>query len=243
MTEELDILLHSESQLLDWGESRSTGPWIKLRLPDPDLLDVFRGMDTATMKKTGHILHITIAQGDIATLAEEEPPSRGRYGEFWRDLIASGFFRALPVLREIGSEDRFEEWIRQQPSVINGNCDWDPDKGERRCEPAHIRSVADGSGTAEKPPYFAVPMTHKQHQLQHDKGYSAVTGLIPGEAIEFLSKRADRYRTEWASLRLAEILAPNTSSRAEVHPDMVRSWVSENDLGNYFPKKLREDEV
>lgn len=238
MTEELKILFHDSVQLMDFGESRTGGPWIKLRLPDPDDLHVFRGMDPAQMKKTQHVLHCTIAEGDIVQLAEEAPPER-RYGKWWRDLIASGFFRAPRVLAAIGTEDEFENWIREQPSVIDGNADWDEVMGESRCEPAHIRRVADGSGTAEKPPYFAVPMTHKQHQLQHDKGYSAVTGMTEGEAIEWLAKKADHYRTEWASLTLASQLVPDTPSRGDVHPDMVRIWLETNDLTQYLPERLR----
>lgn len=59
------ILLHEEVQLMDWGESRSAGPFVKFRLDDPQLLEIFRGMDTATAKRTGHILNITVSAGDI----------------------------------------------------------------------------------------------------------------------------------------------------------------------------------
>jgi hypothetical protein len=62
------ILLHDEVQLLDWGESRSAGPYIKFRLKDPAMLEVFRGMDTATAKKEGHVLNLTVSQGDIASV-------------------------------------------------------------------------------------------------------------------------------------------------------------------------------
>jgi len=70
-----NVLLHEEVQLMDWGESRSAGPFIKFRLDDPALLEVFRGMDTATAKRTGHILHLTVAEGDIVAAPEPAPVS------------------------------------------------------------------------------------------------------------------------------------------------------------------------
>lgn len=46
-----NISYKDEVQLLGYGESDSYGPWIKLRLLDPESLAVFRGEDTG--KKTG----------------------------------------------------------------------------------------------------------------------------------------------------------------------------------------------
>lgn len=237
---EIEIIHHGDVQLLDWGESRSTGPWVKLRLESPEALDVFRGMDTATMKKTGHILSCTLAQGDIAELAsEEKPKQKGRHGAFWRELIASGVFRSPPVLEAIGPESAFEEWIRQQPSVIDGDADWDTEKGEFRNQCCHIKVVSEGSGTAEKPPYFAVPMTAAEHRLQHKHGYSVAANLPEGEALEWFRKQAEHYRTEWASWRLAGLLAPDVGSRSMVNPDIVRAWFADCELEIYLPKKLR----
>ncbi len=241
MAEELNILFHDEVQFLDFGESRTTGPWIKLRLRDPDDLAIFRAMDPGEMKRTNHVLHCTIASGDIATVVPAEEPPGKKYGQFWRSLIRSGFFRAPPVLAAIGTEDEFEEWIREQPSVIGGGGDWVEELGERRCQPAHVRRVSEGSGTATKPPYFAVPMTsHEHNQVQHQHGYSRVTGLEAGEAIEWLAKKADQYRTEWASLTLASKLVPDTPSRGHVHPELVLLWVEENSLERFLPKAARD---
>lgn len=240
MSDEIEIIHHGDVQLLDFGESRTIGPWIKLRLNDPDDLAVFRGMDTASMKKTGHILSCTLAQGDIAELAQEEKPKpKGRHGAFWREMIASGVFRCPPVLEAIGPESAFEDWIRAMPSVISGEFDWDGEKGEGRNQCCHIKVVSEGSGTAEKPPYFAVPMTAAEHAMQHQSGYSAVADLPEGEALEWFRKQAEHYRTEWASKRLAEELAPGAESRSQVNPDVVRCWFADNELEIYLPAKLR----
>lgn len=73
------VLLHEEVQLMDWGESRSAGPFVKFRLDDPQLLEVFRGMDTASAKRTGHILNITVSEGDIIDSAAPPVSGEGVY--------------------------------------------------------------------------------------------------------------------------------------------------------------------
>lgn len=250
----LNIILHDETQLVDWGESRAGGPWIKLRLSDPELLQQFRGMDTATLKKTGHILHCTLAEGDIAAAADEPEPdqddeSRAAAGEFWRALIAGGFFRAPQVCRAIGPESAFEDWIRSQPAVC-GPDDYDEKTGEIRNQCAHVRRVAEGAGTSEKPPYFAVPLSARAHRFQHDAGerqclssYGVHVADEPA-AKEWFDKQADAHRTEWASKRLCKKLRPELDweqvSRTVVSPEAVIAWAHENDVERFLPKRVRQ---
>ena len=236
---ELRILLHDEVQLLDWGETRAGGPYVKLRLRDPEMLEVFRGMDTATAKRTGHIFNMTLAEGDIAEIASEPAPDAS-HGHFWRDLMRSSFFNAPPVLRAIAPESVYEGWIRKRPSWVSGEQDWDSEKGEGRCEPCHVRVVEEGSGTAIKPPYFCVPMTHCEHELQHRSGYAAVLGLDDSDlALQQFTNHARGLRIEWASKHLAHLLRAGCKSRSEVSPDEVRRWVEENGLTSYLPAALR----
>lgn len=107
--EPLSILLHGQAQLLDWGESRSTGPWIKLRLEGPEQLTPFRGLDTASQTKAGHIFNLTITQGDI--LPAEDPVEttyRTQAAVLWK----SGFLRALPVWIALGVREANEQDAR-----------------------------------------------------------------------------------------------------------------------------------
>jgi hypothetical protein len=73
-------VIADEVQLVDWGESRSGGPWVKLRLSDPALLERLRGLDTATAKHTGHIFDLLLAES-----AQDPKPEVRRK---WDDLSA-----------------------------------------------------------------------------------------------------------------------------------------------------------
>ena len=71
--------------------------------------------------------------------------------------------------RARGSDKQFLEWLKHQPSAIDGGMDYDWDTGTSWCDPCHYRT-AKNSGTGCKPKYSAVPLTHAQHLEQHRIG-------------------------------------------------------------------------
>lgn len=71
-----EVVFFGEVQLMDYGESRAAGPWIKLRLQGPENLAVFRGMDVGEMKKTGHIFNLILTE-EGQLVAEEEKQKGG----------------------------------------------------------------------------------------------------------------------------------------------------------------------
>lgn len=75
----------------------------------------------------------------------------------------------LSLARAKDTDDQFLEWLKHQPSAIDGRMDYDPDTGLSWCDPCHYRT-AHNSGTGTKPLYSAVPMTHAQHLEQHRVG-------------------------------------------------------------------------
>lgn len=177
---------------------------------------------------------------------EEDDPSKGPYGVFWSQLIRGGFFRVPKVLRAIGTEREFEQWIQKQRSVLSGKADWIESAGARRCECAHVRRVAEGSGTAEKPPFFAVPLTREEHRVQHDQGEEAALEQFGPPNVRYTAKdwfelQADRMRTEWASNRLAERLDPDVGhkSRSLVGNDLVIHWIEKHNFEKFLPKTIR----
>jgi hypothetical protein len=113
METDVKVLLHSEAQLLDYGESRTSGPWVKLRLPDHSLLDAFRGLDVGGTVKTTPNLHVTIALGDIATLVEDgAPPTKAEHADASALLWRSAFFRNPEVWGALGCLDDCESLRR-----------------------------------------------------------------------------------------------------------------------------------
>jgi len=172
---------------------------------------------------------------------KDHPEPDDTHGHFWRDLIASGVFRARRVLKSIGKESDYEKWITTLPSVLNGDADYDPDTGDIRNECCHVRRVSEGAGTAEKPPYFAVPMTHKEHQHQHQHGEKSAMMAFGRRDWdpEWFQRKADQLRADWASHHLAWQLKPGCKSRAEVPPADVIAWFEKHDLSQYLPNKLK----
>jgi hypothetical protein len=75
----------------------------------------------------------------------------------------------LDLARKKGSDKKYLLWLRTQPSAIDGHMDYDPDTGQRWCDPCHYRTAAN-SGVGCKPEYSAIPLTHAQHLEQHRVG-------------------------------------------------------------------------
>lgn len=63
------LAYHDEVQLLGYGETDTSGPYIKLRLQDPADLSIFRGKDKRTTTKLGQRYQVMLIEvGD-----DEEP--------------------------------------------------------------------------------------------------------------------------------------------------------------------------
>lgn len=79
------------------------------------------------------------------------------------DLIAQA--------RKKGTDRKFLEWIKFQPSCLSGNfSEWVD--GEGRSIPAHVRRSRE-AGTAFKPGYSAIPLTFDEHNEQSWYGEAA----------------------------------------------------------------------
>lgn len=257
MTDNLKILLHDEVQLIDFGESRAIGPWIKLRLADIEQLAIFRGLDTATAKKTGHIFNVTLSQGDIIAedtrTGEEKQASAIRvmdewcgkfnastrqYGDEARQLAQSSFFRRPEVWAAVGSDLTFQAWVISQPCIICGDGDWV--NGERYCEPAHVRR-SDESGTAFKADYACVPMCNAHHigiQHQHGETQAYRTYLMNKkgheqlvtlpQAKDWFDKKRIETVFQWCWETIKAELGYD--SWAEVPPPKLLLWATAHDV-------------
>lgn len=94
----------------------------------------------------------------------------------------------IKYVKEIATEKQYKAWIERQPSCISGHfSEWDPIHGEWRNIACHIRRVKWGSGTGQKNEWFyTVPMTNKEHQLQHNNGESSLLSKERFENLVFI---------------------------------------------------------
>jgi hypothetical protein len=217
LSKNVRLILHEECQLLDYGESRTSGPYLKLRLKDPELLSPFRGLDVAGSNKSGHILNVTITEGDLAHLAEEMPEdTKDRpFGQQARELKLSGFFRSPDVWKQVGSDTEFLDWIRRQPDCCASKVDPnEPCAGI--IVAAHVRRVADGSGMGIKPPYSAIPLCEIHHANQHAQGESSVGPR------EWWDKQRIHWVSSWAWEELKHQLG--YGSWSQVPPKVLLAW-------------------
>lgn len=172
------------------------------------------------------------------------------YGKEASELYRLGFFLNPKVLAAIGTDDEFLAWIRQQPCAMSGDRDYNRDEatGEthHRCEAAHVRRVAMGAGTAEKPPYSAIPLVHRWHDAQTRLGERVFdTSDVfpnpkgdPAKGREWMEKQRARHVVEWASHLLAQHLG--AESMGYVPPDTLYAWAAVHDLTGALPRVYQE---
>jgi hypothetical protein len=151
---------------------------------------------------------------------------KGPYGQQAKTLRKSGFFNRPVVWHAIGTDKKFLEWIRTRPCI---SCN-----APAPSEAAHVRRVANGSGTGTKPEFSAIPLCKKCHSDQHNHGESSIGG----------KEQVNKWRSEvvqswgWASLR--ETLG--FESWAMVPPPTLREWATENGVFSYLPSLYRVTE-
>ena len=99
----------------------------------------------------------------------------------------------------MNTDKDFQAWVRRQPSCVSG-CFSEWQDGEGRCEFAHVRRVARGSGVGIKPPFSGVPLTHKEHAMQHRRGEAyvlAANGIVTDDAAAWFARMANQYLEAW----------------------------------------------
>jgi hypothetical protein len=173
------------------------------------------------------------------------------YGKQASLLYKAGFFLNPVVLRFIGSDAGFLEWIRHQPCAVTGEFDYSKDEatGETReqCEAAHYRSIEGGAGMGIKPEYSAIPLRHVWHQAQTERGYGAFAYCLrncPGGMDDetagrlWMERRKNHYVTEWASHKLAEGFFDKTSM-GYVNPRDVHMWAANRGIEHWLPAEYK----
>lgn len=151
---------------------------------------------------------------------------QGIYGKEARALRLSNFFRTPEVWKAIGTDEQFLDWLRGQPCAVCG--DYDYVDGQQVCEAAHVRRVANGSGTGIKPAYSAIPLCHKHHAEQHQQG--------EGDKAWY-DKQRIQHVIEWGWQSLKTQL--ECEHWNDVEPVQLSNWAKAHDLYDYLPREYR----
>ncbi|MAT95360.1 MAG: hypothetical protein CME59_22540 [Halioglobus sp.] len=170
------------------------------------------------------------------TIAQAEPDPAADYGQQARGLKLSAFFKRKDVWMSVGTDEEFLAWLRDQPCALAkephaslqaaGQCAGD-------VVAAHYRSVAAGAGIGIKPPYSAIPLCDRHHQLQHQQGYSAL------RPKEWWPRQVVRYVSDWAWEKLKTDLG--YESWREVPPSVLQAWARTAGVERCLPYEYRPD--
>lgn len=157
-------------------------------------------------------------------------------GTIMAHFYRTGFFQSPKVLRTLGLDAEFLQWLRLQ---VCWHCSkQDSSAGEDGgpqvffVQAAHVRRINKGAGTSVKPQYSAIPLCSTCHGIQHAVGES---GLAPSEWWE---SNAAKAREEWGHMKLREKFGAASITQS-VSLEVLYRWLTNNDLLNYLPAKVR----
>lgn len=196
-------------------------------------------------------IHARRAHVDKQEESEEKPSNKailtpgvrkGLYGDYAAKLYKCGFFLNEAVLEVLGTDDEFRAWVRKQPSAITGKFS-EYDNGEPVCEAAHVRR-ASHSGTAYKGKFLCIPLSHMEHQRQHQHGEEDLLGVVKikyeGTAKDWFWKQRCHYVQEWGKQRLKDEFG--ASHLSDISPRSIMEWAKLHDLTKYLPRVASGDE-
>lgn len=181
------------------------------------------------------LFHEPGASGAIVRLTDEaaqrasnqDAVAAAPYGDHAKALRLSAFFRNPDVWRAVGTDTEFLDWLKTQACAARKHAGC-----AGQVVPAHVRRVANGAGTAHKPPYSAIALCDSHHRIQHQHGESALGGKewFDRQRIEHLQRWC------WESLK-AQLGYEHWSDLPPIH---LYEWAQLHDLERYLPSCYRE---
>jgi hypothetical protein len=173
---------------------------------------------------------------------EEPAPAEGErkkdplVGTIMAHFYKSGFFQSPKVLRTLGLDAEFLQWLRLQVCWYCSKQDSSAaDDGGPQVffvQAAHVRRINKGAGTSVKPPYSAIPLCSTCHGIQHAVGESGIA------SSEWWESNAARAREEWGHMKLRDKFGAASITQS-VSLEVLYRWLTNNDLLNYLPAKVR----
>jgi hypothetical protein len=154
------------------------------------------------------------------------------YGEFAQELRLHSDWMGNPkVWLAIGTDEQYLEWCRNQKCPHCSRApEWEMDTLVLN-EAAHVRRVANGAGTAIKPPYSAITLCSGCHREQHQYGEEAIGGKDKVDQLRLASVK------RWAWERMRVIFG--VESMREVDPVRVLAWAKERGIERHLPNSYR----
>ena len=226
MNQEPVIILATETKVMGYGESDSSGCWVKLQLL-PEHMDAIRG-------RRGDVVDIVIAEQSEPQCepitARPKAKTKGEHGKAWAQLYRNNWWLCPEVWPLLGTDAEYQAWCRTKPCVMHAisGCSGD-------IVAAHVRRINLGAGTGIKPEYATIPLCDKHHREQHQHGESAI-----GDK-EHVDKLLEQYRTEWLKQVIREWFVVDSCS--QIDPQKFGRWIKSKTVGLAWaslPKEFKE---
>jgi hypothetical protein len=139
------------------------------------------------------------------------------------------------VWEQIGTDADYLKWCRDQACAHCSKAPrWEMDTF-MASEAAHVRRVANGAGTAIKPPYSAIPLCSGCHSNQHQHGEDAIGGKDKVDKL-----RVDHVK-RWAWETMREIF--DVESMREANPADVLAWAKSHGIDRHLPASYRSTDL
>jgi hypothetical protein len=152
--------------------------------------------------------------------AETVMENHARYGQQAKELRLSSFFRRPEVWHAVGTDAEFRDWLKGQNCAVDCDCRLGVGHHGGDVVPAHVRRVANGSGTGIKPDYSSIPLCDTHHSVQHQKGELDIAPR------EWWDKKRIEYLVKWCWDRLKTDLGYDSWSL--VPPWDLFAWAQEH---------------
>lgn len=167
------------------------------------------------------------AQSDL-----QQKTVQASFGDFARELMLHSDWMGNPkVWQMIGTDEEYLEWCRNQKCAHCSKApEWEMDTFIAS-EAAHVRRVANGAGTAIKPPYSAIPLCSGCHKEQHRVGEDAIGGKDKVDKM-----RLDHVK-RWAWESMRQIFG--VESMREADPVAVLTWAKDHGIERHLPGSYR----
>lgn len=176
--------------------------------------------------------------------------SKGKYGNYARQMVQAGVFYNHKVLAELGSDAQYQLWCRSVGKCDACGANHRPD--DNPIVFAHVtradRPPSGGKGKgSNKTIYSGHPLCKSCHDIQHAKGELAVyliadarKGGVAHEACtvddakQWRDGKAAKHLLDWARARARKALG--VDSLSEVSPEEWAEWGKAHGIMQWLPK-------